>query len=156
MNAWSRTPCLGCPGGCRRAPGAGTAAPAPSYPAWAAASKDRWLSTRSPLGQGGSAPAQHPLPSPFANGCPRYSRPLKSRWLRRAVPLRYVPWLYGIRIGDRPCSFPRSPQETSRLCRFPRRLLSSLEHQRVGGREGRKSAVLCGLLCVCHLEWYKL
>lgn len=26
----------------------------------------------------------------------------------------------------------------------------------VGREEGSESAVLCGLLCVCHLEWYKL
>lgn len=25
-----------------------------------------------------------------------------------------------------------------------------------GREEGSESAVLCGLLCVCHLEWYKL
>lgn len=25
-----------------------------------------------------------------------------------------------------------------------------------GKKEERESAVLCGLLCVCHLEWYKL
>lgn len=118
-------------------------------PAWAAASKNRWHSNWIPLSKGGCSPAWHPLPLALANRCSRYSCPLNSH--RSGEP-----WLYGICISDLPCSFPRSPQESSRLCRFPCCLLSSLEHQRVRGREGRKSAVLCGLLCVCHLEWYKL
>ena len=45
------------------------------HPAWAVASKSRWLSNQSPLSRGGFSPAWHPLPLALADWCPRHSCP---------------------------------------------------------------------------------
>lgn len=139
----SRLLCMPCPMGCCRALGAGIGLTPPSHLAtapapccWAAASENHCFSNWTPLRKGRFFPARHLLPLPFADWCPCYSCALSTGGTR----------LYAISIGDCCCSILHFPRETSRLCRFPRCLLSSLEHQRVRRREreGEKGEkVLC-------------
>lgn len=157
MKAWLHMPCLGRPGGLLQSPGCWYCFPSPVPPCSCPSSillgqrqvKIVGFLTGALLGREDSPLLGIPSLWPLQTGAPVTLAPSPAVGSGE-------PWLYGICISNLPCSFPWSPQETSRLCRFPCCLLSSLEHHRVRGREGRKSAVLCGLLCVCHLEWYKL
>lgn len=132
MKAWPRMPCPGCPGRLLQSPGCWHCFPSPVTPCSYPSSILRGQQQVKIIGfLTGALLAKEDSP---LLGIPSLW-PLQTDAPVTLAPSTAVgssePWLYGICMGDFPCSFPLSPQETSRLCRFPRCLLSSLQHQQV-------------------------